>query len=1028
MFKQETEIGVKRLERMLERVAEQVLVEKLPLQAEYSWSQLPIPFADRKSQNFLPVSRGDEWGQAWESAWFHLQGRVPEQWRGGTVVAQLDFSGEGLVFRPDGKILQGISNGSVFKWDFNRDLVRLYRNCDGSEEVDLWVETAANALFGIFTNPDPPRDDPDRHGTFTATVREMNLCLFDEEQWQLWLDLRLLSGMLKRLPDTGVRYARIVRSVNDAINSYATTGGSARASRELLSAVLAVPASTSDLKVLAVGHAHIDTAWLWPVRETIRKCARTFASQLELIDRYPDYIFGASQPQHYAFVKQHYPALYERIRQAVAAGRWEPQGGMWVEADCNVTGGESLVRQILHGKNFFKDEFGVEVDNLWLPDVFGYSAALPQILRRSGIDSFVTQKLSWNQINKFPYHTFHWRGIDGSEVLAHFPPENNYNSMLDAEHLIPARDSFHERDRLDEFLSLFGVGDGGGGPKEENIEWGLRLRDLEGAPRVRFGTAREFFERLRKKGDLLDSWSGELYFELHRGTLTSQALVKKMNRRLEHRLRAVEMLWAALPLEHYPGASLDQAWKTLLLNQFHDIIPGSSINEVYRVAHRDYRQLDQICDNLEREAGQMLFEEEVQSLVLFNSLHYRYRGVIQLPDSWVDCSLVDDTGVELPVQQEEGKLTALVSVPPYSFVSVRKSGKAPASSVPGEGLLLENELVRYRFNEQGVLLEAYDREQARAILPLGEQGNLLTLYEDRPNDWDAWDVDYFYRDCVVDTAHTLSATRLCDGPVRSGLKFALRIGESDLTQEVYLAHDSRRLDFVTRVEWRERHRILRVAFPAAVQTERASCDIQYGFVERDTHTNTSWERARFEAAAHRYVDLSDPDYGVALLNDCKYGYRLVGNLLDLALLRAPTNPDPDADQGEHLFSYALLPHTGDLRHSEVIPEAARFNQGLLQFVGVAAAGRKFPIQLTGEGLSLEVVKKGEKEDCHILRIVETKGGNATGTLICNGGTIQETDLMEWQDGPTQSCREPLTLKLGRFEIRTFKLRELKPTV
>jgi len=1023
MYERETEMAVKRLDRFLERVTRQVLAEKQPLTATCGWSSEPVPFERRDTLTFKPVAAGEQWGKAWESAWFHLQGTVPAAWSGCPVVAQIDLSGEGLVLSSDGVIRQGISPGAVFQWDFNRDLVRLYEPCQGGERVELWVEAAANALFGVFTKPDPERDDPDRHGSLDAIVKELNLCRFDEEHWQLWLDLRLLRGMLQELPTGSVRYARIVRTVSEAINAYAVETEPAAACREMLSTALTTPAAASDLRVTAVGHAHIDSAWLWPVRETIRKCARTFANQLELIDRYPEYVFGASQPQHYLFIKEHYPALYDRIKAAVAAGRWEPQGGMWVEADCNITGGESLVRQILHGKNFFRDEFGVEVDNLWLPDVFGYSAALPQIMRRSGLEYFLTQKLSWNQLNRFPHHTFQWRGIDGSEVLAHFPPEDNYNSMLEASSLIAARERFQERDRLDEFLSLFGVGDGGGGPKEENIEWGIRQRDLEGTPQVRFGTAREFFHRLREQADRLDSWSGELYFELHRGTLTSQALVKRMNRRLEHRLRAVEFLWSCLPPAEYPRERLTDAWRLLMLNQFHDILPGSSINLVYRDTYADHREVDQLCDTLEREAAPRLFHEDAGKLVLFNSLSNTYRGVVELPETWREAGLQTEAGEPLPVQKETEHTTALVEVPPLTYLTLECGGQPPMDATAVEpDLQLENDLVRYRFDEQGVLLEAYDKELEREILATAGQGNRLALYEDRPNDWDAWDVDSAYRDCLVDTAHSLAAEAICAGPVRAGLRFRLLIGASTVTQEVYLARDSRRLDFVTRVDWRERHRLLRTSFPVAVASERATCDIQYGFLERDTHANTSWERARFEVAAHRYVDLSDNDYGVALLNDCKYGHYLRGNLLDLALLRAPTNPDPDADQGEHEFTYALLPHTGDLRHSDVIQEAARLNQGVLMFPGWSAAGRRFPVELKGKGLSLEVCKLAEKEECRILRIVETSGDRAEGSLSCAGAELIETDLMEWEEGESHSCSEPVPLALNRFELRTLKLR------
>ncbi|MDD4051685.1 MAG: glycoside hydrolase family 38 C-terminal domain-containing protein, partial [candidate division Zixibacteria bacterium] len=760
MNQKETLIAIRRLERFYTRAVQSIICESVPLAAVYARTVDPVGFERRNELSYVPIQPGEIWGRTWESAWFHLAGAVPASWRGRTVVARLDLGGEGLVVRPDGRILQGITNGSVFDTDFGRDIVRLYEPCSGGEEVDLWVEAAANGLFGMFCDLDPGPQSTNRYGYYDAKINSIHLGIFDTDMWELTLDLRVLLGLIKSLPEKSVRRARIIRTAVKGLNAFARQGDDPRAFRDILTPLMSQPAEASSLSVTAVGHAHIDTAWLWPVQESIRKCARTFATQLDLIERYPDYVFGASQAQHYAFVKERYPELYERIKAAIKAGRWEVQGGMWVEADCNVTGGESLVRQLLHGKNFFRDEFGVDVDNLWLPDAFGYSAALPQILRQSGIACFLTTKLSWNQINDFPHNTFNWQGIDGSAVLAHFPPENNYNGPLTAESMRAAQDIFREKDHLDEFLSLFGVGDGGGGPKEEQIEMGRRMADLEGAPRVRFGYAREFFDRLARHQDELSTWVGELYLELHRGTLTTQAFVKWANRCLEHKLRALEMLCSCLPLDRYPHQQLDSIWKTVLINQFHDIIPGSCIWRVYRVTSEQYREALGQCDTLMKSAADMLFRKDENCLTLFNTLHCPYEGALLLPDGWKGCTATLADGTVLPLQIEHDRVVVHVNVPPYSFVTLVKAPLKGNPVASADGLILENELVRYEFNPQGTLLRCFDKTLGRDIVIPERPGNLLTLYEDRPNDWDAWDVDASYRETPLETVRIVKAEAL----------------------------------------------------------------------------------------------------------------------------------------------------------------------------------------------------------------------------------------------------------------------------
>jgi alpha-mannosidase len=1020
----DTLIAIRRLEQFNRRAVQNIIADSTPLAMTFARSADPVRFDKRTGLSYNPIQSGATWGQTWESAWFHLTGVIPDSWRGKSVVAHLDLGGEGLVFLPSGTILQGITNGSVFDTEFGRDIVRLFDTCDGGERIELWVEAAANGLFGMFCDLDPGPQSTNRYGFYDAKVNAARLGIFDNDMWELTLDLRVLLGLVKSLPEKSVRRARIIAAAVEGLNDFARSGDNPCVFRDILKRELSKPASASSLSVTAVGHAHIDTAWLWPVKESIRKCARTFATQLDLIDRYPDYIFGASQAQHYAFVKEHYPELYKRVKVAVKAGRWEIQGGMWVEADCNLTGGESLVRQILHGKNFFRDEFGVDIDNLWLPDVFGYSAALPQILRRSGIKYFLTQKLSWNQINDFPHHTFKWRGIDGSEVLTHFPPENTYNSQLAAESLVTAQDNFKENDYIDEFISLFGVGDGGGGPKEEFIEMGMRMANLEGAPRVHFGSARDFFHRLDNHCDQVPTWVGELYLELHRGTLTTQAFVKWANRRLEHKLRALEMLCSCLPIERYPQARLDAVWKTVLINQFHDIIPGSSIWRVYRVTHEQYRDALNECDAITAEVARLLLAPNPDSITVFNSLHYSYEGAVVLPEGWGQCSVKDPDGHPVPAQNESGRIVIHVSVPPYSFASFTKAATTVASPPPPSGLTLENDLVRYEFSPQGTLLKCLDKETSAEIVTPDQPGNVLTMYEDRPNDWDAWDVDVFYQQTPLETAEVTAIEPLPSGGVRQGICFRFRIGQSTIEQLIFLGSSSKRLDFDTTVDWKEKHRMLRVAFPVTVRSDSASFDIQYGYLGRSTHRNTSWEQAKFEVVGHRYADLSDHDHGVALLNDCKYGYRVENGLLDLNLLRSPNYPDPDADQGEHHFTYSLLPHAGDLVHSDVMSQAAQLNQGLMIFDGFISKGSSIPATVVGEGISLEVLKKAEREDCLVLRLVETHGRQSHGQLVVHtkNAIIEETDLLEWADGRPTAADKPLNLTMSPFEIRTYKLK------
>jgi len=1020
--KKEDLILIARYKKWLDRSTKRIVSERKEFSAEYALTKNPVPFNKRKKLKYKTAKKDTKWGQEWESAWFNLKGTIPKAWKGKTIATELDFSGEGLIYNNKGEALQGITSGAIWDPSFLRKHYIISENCVGGERLNYWVEAAANHIFGIYMDPDPLIDNPKRHGWFDAKVNQIEFGIFNYELWQLCLDVESLISLIESLEKDSVQRARIIRILSQALKVIGDDYSNLSQARKILQKELGKPASASNLNVTAVGHAHIDTGWLWPVKETIRKCARTFSTQLSLIDRYPEYIFGASQPQHYQFVKDYYPKIYEGIKKAVKKGQWELQGGMWVEADCNLISGESMIRQIIHGKNFYMDEFSIEVDNLWLPDVFGYSAALPQILDKTGIKYFLTQKISWSQFNVFPHHTFNWRGIDGSEILTHFPPENTYNSTLLPQTLVLGEKNFKEKDRVDEFISLFGVGNGGGGPKPKHIEHGKRAKSLESVPKLRFGTAKDFFDRIAKHKSELDTWVGELYLELHRGTLTTHGPVKRNNRKLEWKIRATEFLWSCIKGEKYPIHTLDLIWKKILINQFHDIIPGSSINLVYKNTYKEYEEIHQELDSLIRKAGNNLFKKSKQNFVLANPLSYEWTGPYELPESFKNFKIFDSEDNELITQNTENGICVNLNIPPLSFSTFTLKPSSKVAIRKKKDLILENHLIRYEFDKNGHLISAFDKEIKLDIMRT--DGNVLTLYEDRPNDWDAWDVDFFYREMIIQDAKLTSYSNRSDGPVKKSLILKFKVGNSSIKQIVSLDMSSKQLDFDTLVDWNEDHRMLRVKFPVEVQSEQATFDIQYGYVRRNTHKNTSWDKAKFEVAGHKYADLSNNDFGVSLMNDCKYGYMVHDNILDLNLLRSPKNPDPDADQGSHIFTYSLLPHTGSLIDSDVIKSATNLNQKPILFNGVKS-NAKVPVVLEGGTIELSVLKKAEKNDDLIVRVYETHGKHTQGKLNTTG-MIAECDILEWkQIKKALYQKSQIEFELKPFEIKTFRIKPVK---
>ncbi len=983
-----------RAEKFITRLEEDFFAETLDLNTEYCVSREVIPFSEKPAGDYRPIHVGERWGEAWDQAWFRLHAALPEHWRGRELAVKLYLAGEILLYDRNGRELCGLTNNSVFVAKFRKELYRLRQF---GADVELWAQVSGTYIMGLSTEK------------FDATIQSLTIGIFREDVWQFRNDLMVLLSLVKALEPRHFPAQRILRKINDAINAYLGNPDNAARCSEMLAPLFDSP--NQHLTAWALGHSHLDTAWLWPLRESRQKAARTFSSQLDLLERYPDYIFGASTPLHYQFVKEDHPGLYARIKEMVEQGRWELLGGMWIEADTNLSGGESLIRQFLYGKNFFMDEFGIEVKNLWLPDVFGYSAALPQIVRKCGCDYFLTTKLAWNKVSRFPHNIFKWRGIDGSEVLSYIPQESGYGDWMTPETLIRAEELLPENDIAEDMLILYGIGDGGGGPHDEFVERARRMKSLPETPRVKFATAADFFETLEPLRNHLATWEGELYLENHRGTFTSQAWLKKANRELETKLRAVEMIYAAAPMEHYPSDELDRLWKILLLNQFHDILPGSSIREVYEEAKAQFDDAFASVVNLIDQAAGMLLKPDTASCVYFNMLDTPYERPLKLPDGWTGAAL---NGVELPVQDR----MVMVQLPPFGCIELKKvEGKSSAEK--NTTLILENELVRYEFDETGRIISAFDRENNCAILT--GPGNEFALYEDMPSVYDAWNIEEYYRDVKISGARPAGKSYVENGPLGQVLVLELSIGSSRISQRVSLGCNSRQLEFDTGIEWHESHKMLRVSFPCALKNAEGVCDIQYGFVRRPLNANTAFEAARFEYVMHRYADISNRDYGVAVLNGAKYGCTLRGDIIDMALLRAPKYPDETADLGAHRFRYILYPHAGSMIDAGVIDAAAQLNSPPVVFTG---HGGQFelPFKLSGDSVSLTVVKKAEKSDALILRLAEKYGRSGSIELTFpRCAELAECDMLEWNVTVAYGSAEKFTLSFEPFEIKTLKV-------
>ena len=810
--------------------------------------------------------------------------------------------------------------------------------------------------------------------------------------------------------------------------------------------------------VSAIGHTHIDIAWLWTVEQTREKVLRSFSTVLRLMEQYPDYKFMSSQPILYQFVKEQEPEMYEKIKERIREGRWEVDGAMWLEADCNLTGGESLVRQIIKGHRFFLEEFGKESKSLWLPDVFGYSAALPQILKKSGIPYFMTTKIAWNQYDQLPNDTFIWKGIDGSEVFAFMPTTTDYDKdqglnisfsdtrntttytgIVNPNMALGTFKRFQNRDLTEDTLMLFGFGDGGGGPTKEMLESAERLKyGIPGIPKIRQEFEQDYFDRTYEKiHDLPDmpTWDGELYFEYHRGTLTSMARNKRSNRKNEILYTQMETAscMAGIEKDEQLQNVLDKGWDILLINQFHDIVPGSSIKPVYEQTDKEYHEIEEAGkEELNRvvsaAVGRLSMEKE--GVVVMNTQGYERDDLVVLDDGTEIPRLVDEDGRNVPAQKTaDGRYLLYVShIPPLGYKKLYETEELLEESTGKEwDYTFENPFIKVCFNEKMEITSLYEKEAEKELIQDGRCGNVLRTYEDRPMQWDNWDIDVFYQRKPYEADWYSPARVIENGEVRMVVEFECGFLDSTVTQQVCLYHQIPRIDFRTKADWKTHHVILKTHFPVDVNTTRASYEIQFGNVERETTNNYSWDTAKFEACGHKWADLSENSSGISLLNDCKYGYGIKKGDMSLTLIKSGTYPNEDADIGEHEFTYSIYPHAGRWQEAKTVEMAYNLNVPMLakrtgRQEGCGGEYESF-LKCSQESCFVEVIKKAEDGNGVIVRMYENKNNRVRAQIQTAYpiAHVYECNLLEENEEELTAGKNCFETVFKPYEIKTFRL-------
>ncbi|MEJ5361998.1 MAG: glycoside hydrolase family 38 C-terminal domain-containing protein [Spirochaetota bacterium] len=944
-------------------------------------SDEPIPFEKINHIRFSNIKPGYKWGKAYTCAWFHFKGKIPQQYRQSHIVCCVDIGGEGLVINVYGEPVSAINSRITFMdylqptWDMR--VVEVDEQAKQSGTIDVWIDAGFN---GKIIQP---------FGSARFKYAFLALCRDDVQDF--YFDYLTLVFAYCACDDKHRK--KSIKLLLDT--SYAATKNylpqHVAEAKKIISEMYALEHKPHELFLTAVGQGHLDLAWLWPVRESKRKAVRTLTNALQNSMQYPECVFGASQPQMFEWIKQNQPKLYDSIKKAVNAGAIELQGGMWVECDTNLPCGESLVRQIYYGKKFFKEEFNCDVITCWLPDAFGFNGNLPQILKKSGIDYFCTIKLAWNEINKFPYTTFTWVGIDGSSVIAHMPPEGDYTSGATPLCAKVVIENFKEKDILDSALMIYGNGDGGGGPTQTHIELIKRQQKLQWLPKVQFGKSIDYFKRLDADKHKLHAYHGELYLEKHQGTYTTQARSKYYNRLLEGMLHNCEFVATCAYLKGfaYPHKFFEDVWKEVLLYQFHDILPGSSVKRVYDESIERYKIIEQQLHTMMTNLLDYLSQAD-DGITCINTTPFARTEYSKGDSSWYWC-------------QMEG------------YSSARMKPVDIHLTVTGGDNYIENELLRVEFAKEGHIISVFDKIHRKEICK--DYLNKLVLYTDRFRFYNAWDIDSNYLKKRKTELKLVDYETHTDGPKVFRRNY-YRHGRTSLTQDIILYEGRPYIEFSTECDYHETFKMLRADFAPSVYSHTVTCDIQFSNIARSTKNTTSIEKAQFEICAHKWVDVSDNDYGVSLINDCKYGHRVKDGIISLNLLRSPVYPDPKADRGRHTFRYALYPHKGRLKDAETIPLGYHFNYPPI--VVKKQVEIKPIIIVNNKGIVVETIKKAENEDAIVIRMYECFG-NDISTIFNTGFTYKEAYEANLLETIVRKI-EGNTVHFTGFEIKTLLFR------
>jgi len=976
-----------------------------------------------------PAKSGMKWGGEWITAWFRGNVKLPAECEGKKVLVRAKTGCNATMLIVDGE------HKGVF--DGNHAVVMIAAKAKAGKKYHLALEAYSGHNYGGLSPEHisgTPRPKPRTFGSIEVVVEREDVTAF-------MIDLRVLRNLVDALDENSLRRNKIIRGFADvlaAINQlpYEEPEEIWRPklaeARKIMRPLLQLKNGPTTPHIGLIGHSHMDTAWLWPLAETWRKCARTYSMALNLMEQYPEYTFIQAAPLHAEMMRQEYPGIYEKMKKKVAEGKWEPNGAMWIEPDCNVPSGESFVRQLLVGQATTRREYGYTADTLWLPDVFGYSAALPQILRGCNVEFFCTTKISWNDTTRFPFDTFNWQGIDGTTVLAHY---NSIHCWPDPKTLTEQWNWVQHKDVQDRRLCSFGFGDGGGGPMAEMLEVARRMKDLEGCPRTEYTTVSKFMQGIRDELHDLPLYVGELYFELHRGTQTSLAQIKRGNRKNEYALRDAEFLatLAALRGRRYPADKLLETWKTLLTNQFHDILPGSSIAEVniQAVEELDGCLADAesiTADALKAIAGTSRPTDT--NLLVVNTLSWDRTGEVVV-DAPKGTKPADENVTAQWIKDVTGKAKLAVSgltVPALGAASLPLAKGRPGGQSPFK---LTRNTVRtphatVRFDKAGRIVSLVDKASGREVVAPGGALNSILVGEEVPLANDNWDIDsdYTRKMCAEDRLVTREV--VADGPLQLRIRSEYKVAQgSSVTQDMIFHAGSPQVDFETMIDWDDKHQLLKAGFDLNVATEDARHEIQYGHVHRPTHQNRPYDQARFEVCAHKWTDLSENGFGVAILNDCKYGVSVVGNQLGLSLIKSGTHPDWRGDKGRHLVTYSLLPHACAFSVESVVRPAYELNvPAITHLASARSKGFDGFLCVDAPNVIVESVKWAEKGNAFVVRLYEAgKAGCAVRVKFnTKVRSVSETNMLEEKPKKLDLRKDAVAFNLRPFEIKTLVCR------